>query len=78
MAAGTLVMLFATGSYSKKKVGAWNVAGFVIGEAVNNTQPLGSTHAGPSTAPSGWFGLTWGMDGPWAHVPGWLAMGGGV
>src|SRR5215216_1557541 len=75
-AAGTAVMVLAAGSYSKKKVGAWKVAGTVMGPAVNNTLPFGSTTAGASTGPSGWPGLTCGIVGPCAHVPGSFAMDG--
>ena len=62
-------LYYAPGSYSKKNVGAWKVAGTVIGPTVNNTLPLGNRHAGASTAPSGWPGLTWGIEGPCTHVP---------
>jgi hypothetical protein len=52
-AASTALMALAVGSYSKKKVGAWNVAGDVIGPALNRTLPFGSTTAGASTVPRG-------------------------
>src|SRR4030095_614052 len=77
-AAGTPAIVFDAGLYSKKNVGAWNVAGDVIGPAVNSTLPLGRTTAGASTAPTAWPGLTCGIVGPCTQVPAWLAIGGGV
>ena len=70
-------IVLATGSYSKNVAGAWKPAGMVIGPALNNTRPFGNRHAGASTAPCAWL-LTWGIVGPATHVPGWLAIGGGV
>jgi hypothetical protein len=70
-------MALATGSYSNACVGGLNPAGVVIGPAVNSTLPLGSRHAGASTAPCAWL-FTCGIVGPATHAPAWLAIGGGV
>src|SRR5918994_2318999 len=76
-AAGTVLIELATGSYSKNVEGAWKLAGSVIGPAENSTRTFGSRHAGASTVPWAWL-LICGIVGPATHVPGWLAIAGGV